>query len=91
MKMEKIVLNEERNVELTAYIQNVGGEFNNITKRPAVLVLPGGGYKFCSAREAELIALEYLKEGYQAFVLKYSVGKERYMVIRLMTMKKQCN
>ena len=75
MKMEKIVLNEERNVELTAYIQNVGGEFNNITKRPAVLVLPGGGYKFCSAREAELIALEYLKEGYQAFVLKYSVGK----------------
>ena len=48
----KIVLNGERNVTLTAYTQPVEGEFNHISKRPAVLILPGGGYSMCSDREA---------------------------------------
>ena len=43
MDVEKIVLNGERNVTLTAYTQPVEGEFNHISKRPAVLILPGGG------------------------------------------------
>lgn len=46
MKTEYIVLNAERNVSLTAYLQPVGGEFGGIDRRPAVLVLPGGGYHF---------------------------------------------
>ena len=41
MKSELIVLNEERDVTLTAYIQDVKGEFG-FDKRPAMLVLPGG-------------------------------------------------
>ena len=73
MKIEKIVLNEARNVTLTAYVQAAGGEFRNIPKRPAVLVLPGGGYAFCSEREADPVAVAYLKAGYQAFILRYSV------------------
>lgn len=73
MIIEKIVLNEKRNVTLTAYLQNVEGEFPNILKRPAILVLPGGGYSMCSDREADPIALTYLKAGYQAFILRYSV------------------
>ena len=44
MKVEKIVLNEAREVSLTAYLLDTGGEFRNICKRPAVLILPGGGY-----------------------------------------------
>ena len=40
MKTEIITLSEERNVTLTAYIQNVKGEFRNISKRPAILILP---------------------------------------------------
>ena len=76
MRVEKIVLNEERNVTLTAYLQEVGGEFRNVTKRPAILVLPGGGYQFCSDREADPVAMPYLKAGYQAFILRYSVKKD---------------
>ena len=75
MYTEKIILNEERNVTLTAYLQPVGGEFLSIQKRPALLVLPGGGYTMCSDREADPIAFPYLNEGYQVFILRYSVGK----------------
>ena len=74
MLIETIVLNELRNVTLTAYIQPVNGEFPNIPYRPAVLVLPGGGYSFCSDREADPVAMLYLKAGYQVFILRYSVG-----------------
>lgn len=73
MRIETITLNEERNVTLTAYVQEVGGEFSNILRRPAILVLPGGGYSMCSEREAEPVALSYLQAGYQAFILRYSV------------------
>jgi len=76
MKKDKIILNAERNVSLTAYLHAVGGEFGNIPKRPAILVLPGGGYAMCSDREADPVALAYLQAGYQAFVLRYSVGKD---------------
>lgn len=72
MKTEKIILNQEKDVTLTTYLQDCGGEFANIPARPAILVLPGGGYDFCSDREAEPIALTYLHAGYQAFILRYS-------------------
>lgn len=75
MKTETIVINKDRNVTLTAYIQPVGGEFENIVKRPAILVLPGGGYYSCSDREADPIAFSYLKAGYQVFILRYSIGE----------------
>lgn len=54
-KIEKIVLNEQRDVSLTAYIQDVGGSFG-FTKRPGMLVLPGGGYNVCSERESDAVA-----------------------------------
>ena len=76
MKTEYIVLNEERNVNLTAYLQPVGGEFAALTHRPAVLVIPGGGYHFCSDREADPVAFPYLKAGYQAFILRYSLNEQ---------------
>ena len=73
MRVETVVLNEERDVTLTAYIQETGGDFRYITRRPAIVVIPGGGYQFCSGREADPVALPYLKAGYQAFILRYSV------------------
>ena len=73
MRVEQIVLNEKRNVTLTVYLQEVGGEFRNVVKRPAMLVLPGGGYQMCSDREADPVAMPYLKAGYQVFILRYSV------------------
>lgn len=75
MRIETIMLNEERKVTLTAYVQQVDGEFLNIPRRPAILVLPGGGYSMCSEREAEPVAFAYLQAGYQAFILRYSVGE----------------
>ncbi len=39
--------------------------------RPAVIVVPGGGYGGCSSREADPVAAEFLAKGFQAFVLRY--------------------
>ena len=75
MQTEIITLNKERNVTLTAYTQPVGGKFANIEKRPAILILPGGGYEYCSDREADPVAFCYLQAGYQAFILRYSVAE----------------
>ena len=44
-------------VELTAYIQDIFPSDPSTARRPAVLVFPGGGYEFCSEREAEPIAM----------------------------------
>lgn len=49
-----------------------GGRVWARTFRPAVVIMPGGGYAYISPREAEPIALEFLTRGYQAFVLSYS-------------------
>ena len=73
MKTEVISIHAERGVTLTAYLQDVRGEYG-FAERPAMLVIPGGGYSFCSDREAEPIALAYAAAGYQAFVLRYTVG-----------------
>ena len=59
---------------LTCYIQHNSPEMTTADIRPAMLVIPGGGYAMCSDREAEPIALAYLAEGFNAFVLRYSVG-----------------
>lgn len=72
MRAETIVLNEERNVTLMAYLQETEGEFG-FERRPAMIVIPGGGYAMCSDREADPVALAYMKAGYQAFVLRYTV------------------
>lgn len=76
MTMKTIMLNEERKVSLSIFLQPVSGEFANIAKRPAILILPGGGYTTCSDREAEPAAYPYLAAGYQVFILRYSVKKD---------------
>ncbi len=45
-------------------------------RRRAMLVIPGGGYAFVSPREADPVAFRYFAEGYDAFVLYYSVGDD---------------
>ena len=47
-------------------------------KRPCMIVCPGGGYGMCSERESEPIALHFLTEGYNVFVLTYSVAPHRF-------------
>lgn len=74
MKQKMIILNDTGSATLTPYLLECGGEFIYTQKRPAILVVPGGAYQYCSAREAEPIALAYNAAGYHAFVLRYSVG-----------------
>ena len=42
--------------------------------RPAMLVIPGGGYCFVAPSEAEPVAMEFYRSGYNAFVLTYTVN-----------------
>ncbi len=76
MKITTVNLTPDGRVNLTAYIQQPSPEMPNRAVRPAMIVLPGGGYGFLSDREAEPIALSYLAAGFQAFVLRYTIGGE---------------
>ena len=40
---------------------------------PAMLIFPGGGYRFLSDREGEPVALQFMAAEYQSFVLRYSL------------------
>ena len=75
MKTEKHILSDIYNVTggvLTSYITDrpLDSKFGS-WKRPAVIIVPGGAYSFCSKREAEIVALEFLSRGFHAFVLEY--------------------
>lgn len=41
--------------------------------RPMLVIFPGGGYHFCSDREADPIASAYLASGFSTCILRYSV------------------
>ncbi len=47
-------------------------------KRPSLLICPGGGYRECSLREAEPIALHFLPEGFNVFVLWYTCAPAKF-------------
>lgn len=58
---------------LTTYVMENHEAVGLNRKHPAMLILPGGGYRFVSFREEEPLALAYLPYGFNAFVLNYSV------------------
>ncbi len=71
---ERIYLDENKE----AYIDTYVSELRFVT-RPAMLVIPGGGYKVvCADREGEAVAEAYLARGFNAFVLKYRTGDEHH-------------
>jgi acetyl esterase/lipase len=61
------------NVSLTAYLHDEPTEWSTTAKWPAMLVLPGGGYTILASHEGEPIATRYYAEGFNAFVLRYTV------------------
>ena len=75
MKTFEINLKNE-GASLTVYLPEPSPEMPQLENRPGVLVIPGGGYHMCSAREAEPVAFAFLAKGYAAFILRYTVGKE---------------
>lgn len=76
MLTERIVFSEERNVTLDVFVPNISDEMPNMKVKPGILVLPGGGYSFCSDREAEPVAFEFMAKGYNVFILRYSLKED---------------
>ena len=64
--------------KLTTYIPDVAEPKCMSRVRPAVLILPGGGYEHLSPREGEPVAMKFLTQGLCAFVLEYSVAPARF-------------
>lgn len=76
MLHKTISLREDRgDVKMTTYI--IEDPMEQDRKSPLVVICPGGGYEFCSPREAEPIALQFNAAGIHAVVVDYSV-KELY-------------
>lgn len=79
MLYKKLLLKEidkrftDENATLRIYISDRN---ESVSKRPGMLVCPGGGYSFCSPREAEPIAFRFLGEGFNCFILDYTVNQK---------------
>lgn len=71
---EKIYLRDNENIYMETFI--ISDPLNTGRKRPLVVVCPGGGYNFCSDREAEPVALNFNARGFHAVVVRYSVNEK---------------
>ena len=88
MRTEVVNLYEYYNLEapegavgtLTCWMSKTSGRVSPCRKRPAVLVIPGGGYTQVSPREADPVVLRFAVRGYAAFVLDYSVAPLHFPV-----------
>ena len=74
------ILGEEgKDPILTTYLPNNIVQMNRQNqKRPCILLCPGGGYRMVSQREDEVIALHFLPEGFNVFILTYSVAPHTF-------------
>ena len=59
---------------LVGYLHEPTPEIPDRTRRPAVLVCPGGAYEFRSDREADPPAFVFFARGYHVFILRYTTG-----------------
>lgn len=60
--------------EVRGYIQEDYPTLVTHKQRPALIICPGGAYRWCSPREEDPVALPFLSLGYQLFILEYSCG-----------------
>ena len=74
MKMIHVPVPGHPEAILEGYILDCEISLGQEYARPAIVVLPGGGYAYCSPREAEPVALRYASSGFHAFILRYSTG-----------------
>lgn len=47
-------------------------------KRPCMVICPGGAYCMCSERESEPVALQFLAQGFNVFVITYSTAPHQF-------------
>ncbi|WP_143462179.1 alpha/beta hydrolase [Levilactobacillus enshiensis] len=58
-------------VPVTFYQPAAIADFHSSVRRPLVILLPGGGYEFRSDRENEIVAMQYLAQGFAVAVVAY--------------------
>lgn len=86
MRWEEIDLYEQFGLErpqgalgkLTCWVTETSREVSDCRRRPAVLILPGGAYRWTSPRETEPVALRFAARGWAAFALDYSCAPFSY-------------
>lgn len=79
----------EEGADLTAYLLSPVS-CNPGRRRPAVILCPGGGYRFVSDREDQAVAMEYLSAGVQVFVLHYHTAPEIFPLALFELAKSLC-
>lgn len=82
MRIIHYSFDDNRSVTMKGFISKPIEGIASTDCRPAVLILPGGGYDRISSREGEPIALKYLSKGFNAFVLSYPVKTPMPEVIK---------
>lgn len=70
--MEMYTYTLSSGAKLVGYLRDETIEMPAFNTRPAMLILPGGGYAYCSAREADPVAMQFLQAGYNVFTLYYT-------------------
>ena len=60
---------------VTGYLQDDYDTLAAHKVRPALVICPGGAYRWRSPREKDPPAFEFLSMGYQVFILEYSCGE----------------
>lgn len=82
MNIQTIRLWEEReDVTLTTFLHMRDQFIPDPEKKPAVIICPGGAYAECPrhGNEGDPVAMSFAADGYQAFVLEYSVSSKAPM------------
>lgn len=79
----------EEGADLTAYLLSPVS-CDPQRRRPAIILCPGGGYRFVSDREDQPVAMEYLSAGCQVFVLHYHTFPELFPVALMELAKAVC-
>ncbi|WP_436235196.1 alpha/beta hydrolase [Paenibacillus sp. LjRoot153] len=55
--------------------------------RPAIIIVPGGGYAAVAHSEGEIVAQEFFNKGYNAFVLTYTTNFMKSSPLKLQPLK----
>ena len=76
IRMLYSVVDLGRQAVMECWRHTVSVEMPERSVRPAVLVIPGGGYSYISDRECEPVASAFFAKGFHVFVLRYAVGKD---------------
>ena len=60
---------------LTGYLHDPDNAYIHRGPRPALLVIPGGGYRKLVEHEGDPVAWEFFTAGFHTFVLTYSIWR----------------